>query len=174
MEVRFVAPERELLDEINCEALAIPFFMEEKPLRGAFGLIDWRLCGLISRMIIQKRIDGSFKECILVSGRPRIGVEKLFFFGLGHEDAFDESVLVTISEFVFQTLAAVGVRTSAVVLPGRATDRIAPERAIELFLQVADSHEEHDVVMVVEPESAQQRMAPVVERERRKARARTV
>ena len=100
------------------------------------------------------------------------GVEKLFLFGLGHQEAFDESVLETISEYMLRTLASVGVRTSAIVLPGRATDRVEPERAIERFLQVADAHEEHDVVIVVEPEDAQQRMAPVVERERRKARAR--
>jgi hypothetical protein len=174
VDVRFVAPQLELLDDINCEALAIPFFIEERPLQGAFGLVDWRMCGLISRMIVRKRIDGSFKECILIPGRPRISVEKLFLIGLGHEDAFDESVLETISEYMLQTLAAVGVRTSAMVLPGRATDRIEPERAIEVFLQVAAAHEEHDVVIVVEPEEAQQRMAPVVERERRKARARTV
>jgi hypothetical protein len=174
VDVRFVAPQLELLDDINCEALAIPFFSEERPLQGAFGLVDWRLCGLISRMIVHKRINGSFKECILIPGRPRVGVEKLFLFGLGPEDAFDESVLETISEYILKTLASVGVRTFAMVLPGRATDRIEPERAIEVFLQVADSHEEHDVVIVVEPEAAQKRMAPVVELERRKARARTI
>lgn len=174
MEVRFVAPELKLLDDISCEALAIPFFVEERPLKGAFGLLDWRLCGLLSRMMIRKRIDGSFKECILIPGRPHVAVEKLFLFGLGHEETFDEGVLETISEYILQTFTAVGVRNSAMVLPGRASDRIEPERAIEVFLQVADSHEEHDVVIVVEPEAAQQRMAPVVERERRKARARTL
>jgi len=174
VDVKFVAPELKLLDDINCEALAIPFFMEERPLKGVFGLIDWRLCGLISRSIVRKRIEGSFKECILIPGRPRIGVEKLFLFGLGHEEAFDESVLETISEYILQTFTAVGVRNSAMVLPGRATETIDPERAIEVFLQVAGSHEEHDVVIVVEPETAQQRMAVVVERERRKARARSM
>lgn len=174
MDVRFVAPQLKLLDDINCEALAVPFFVEERPLKGAFGLLDWRLCGLLSRMMVRKRINGSFKECVLIPGRPRVGMEKLFLFGLGHEEAFDESVLQTISDYILQTFTAVGVRTSAMVLPGRASDRIEPERAIELFLQVAESHEEHDVVIVVEPEAAQQRMAPVVERERRKARARTL
>lgn len=173
MDVRFVAPELKSLDEVNCEALAIPFFAEERPLQGAFGLVDWRLCGLISRMMVRKRIVGAFKESVLLPGYPRIGVEKLLLFGLGSADAFDEWVLVEISEHMLQTLTGMGVRTSAMVLPGRSTDRIEPERAIEIFLRIASSHSEHDVVTIVDAEPAQQQMALAVERERRKARALT-
>ena len=174
MDVKFVVPELKYLDEIVCEALAIPFFAEERPLKGALGLVDWRLCGLISHNMIRKHIQGSFKESILLSGRPRLSMEKVFLFGLGREADFNPKVLEEICGHILHTLTRAGVRTSAMVLPGRGTDRVEPGRAMDVFLRVAASHEEHDVVIVVEPDSAQQQMAPVVERERRKARARSM
>jgi hypothetical protein len=171
VDVKFAVPDLRVLDGINCEALAIAFFGDERPLHGAFGLIDWRLCGLISRRIVQKRIDGSFKESTLIPGRPRLSMEKLFLFGLGSENVFNDNVLEEVTEHMLRTLTLAQVRTSAIVLPGRGLDRVTPERAMEVFLRVASSHEEHDVATIIESDSAQQRMAPVVERERRKARA---
>jgi hypothetical protein len=171
VDVKFAVPELKVLDDINCEALAIAFFEDERPLHGAFGLVDWRLCGLISRRIVQKRINGSYKESTLIPGRPRLSMEKLFLFGLGSESDFSNIVLEEITQHMLRTLTLAQIRTSALVLPGRGSERVTPERAMEVFLQVASSHEEHDVAIIIESDSAQQRMAPVVESERRKARA---
>ena len=171
MEVRFVEPTLAQMEQVNCEALAIPFFKGERPLHGAFGLVDWRMCGLISRMMIKNHILGSLNETILMPGHPRIGIEKLFLFGLGESNDFQEEFLDRVSEHIFDTLTRANVRTSAMVLPGRSQNRITPSNSIERFLGVAANHQEHDIVTILEDRAAQKEMEPVVERERRKARA---
>lgn len=173
MEVRFVRPAIEALDEIECEALAMPFFEDERPLRGMLGMVDWRLCGFISRMIIRGRIDGSLGEAILLPGRPHLNVDKLFLFGLGPEPAWSERLAEEVTERMLITLAAAAARTSALTLPGRASGGIPPARAMEIFLQVSDHHPEHDEVIVVESARGQKDMRPVLERQRRRARAPT-
>ena len=53
MEIRFAAPNLRQLDTLRCEALAGAFFEDERPLRGALGYIDWRMCGMLSRLLVQ-------------------------------------------------------------------------------------------------------------------------
>src|SRR5688572_11813098 len=153
------------------EALSVPVFEDERPLRGAPGLVDWRLCGLISRLILRGRLRGTTGETVLVAARPRLTFEKLFLFGLGKRDAFDEAVFRAAVERMLGTLTRARVRASVLVLPGRATERIAAVRAMEIFLEIAQKHPEHDEVTLVEDAEAQKAMGPVVERERRRARA---
>jgi hypothetical protein len=171
VDVRFVLPVIDLLDDVECEALAVPFFQDERPLRGVLGMVDWRLCGFLSRMIIRGRIHGFLGEAVLVPGRPHLNVDKLFLFGLGPEKSLSEELAEQITEQMLSTLATAAARTSALTLPGRAAESISPARAMEIFLQVSDRHPEHDEVIVVESAPGQKAMAPVLERQRRRARA---
>jgi hypothetical protein len=171
VDVRFVLPAIDLLDEIECEALAMPFFEDERPLRGVLGMVDWRLCGFISRMMIRGRIGGCRGEAVLVPGRPHLNVDKLFLFGLGPQTALSERLVEEATERMLCTLAAAAARTSALTLPGRAAESIPPARAMEIFLQVYDRHPEHDEVIVVESAPGQKAMMAVLERQRRRARA---
>jgi hypothetical protein len=174
VELRFVLPELRQLDAIPCEALAIPFFADERPPRGALGLVDWRLCGMISKMLVRNRIRGDYGETVLVPGRPRLNVDKLFLFGLGSGDPLEESVVEEVTENMLRTLTLAGVRSSALVLPGRSVDRFDPARAMELFIRRSAAYREHDEIMLVETAEAQKAMRDVLERERRRVRALSV
>lgn len=171
MDFRFVAPDLRRLDALKMEALSVPVFEDERPLRGAPGLVDWRMCGLVSRLILRGRLRGTAGETVLVAARPRLTFEKLFLFGVGKRDAFDESVFRGTVERMLETLTRARVRASVLVLPGRPGDRIPAVRAMEIFLEIAQHHSEHDEVTLVEDAEAQKAMTPVVERARRRARA---
>lgn len=171
MDVHFVPPDLRRLDALKSEALCIPFFEDERPLRGALGLVDWRLCGLLSRLIMRSRISGARGETVLVPARPKLTVEKLLLFGGGPRAQFDEDVFTQGVAHMLTTLTRARVRASVVVLPGRALGLIAPVRAMEIFLRVAAGTEEHDEITLVEEAEAQRAMEPVLERERRRARA---
>ena len=72
---------------------------------------------------------------------------------------------------MLDTLTRARVRTSALVLPGRNTGALTPAHAMELLLATAGAHPEHDELVLLELHDAQRDMEPVVERERRRARA---
>ena len=90
MEFRFVAPELRRLDRLRCEAAALPYFAEERPFRGARGLLDWRLHGRLARLRSQGRLTGAAGEGLLLPARRRTSFDKLFLFGLGSREGFDE------------------------------------------------------------------------------------
>ena len=171
MEVRFVAPDLRRLDELKSEALALCFFEDQRPLRRAVGLVDWRLCGQISRMLLRGRATGRLGEALLIPARPRLPFDKLFLFGAGDRDALDEEVAVQVVEHMLTTLDRALVRTSVMALPGRSNDGLAPEHAMRILLERGARHPEQDQVVLIEPGEAQRAMMPVVERERRRERA---
>lgn len=171
MDVHFVSADLRRLDALRREAISIPFFEDERPLSGALGLVDWRLLGFVSRLILRGRISGRAGERVLVPARPRLSFEKLFLFGLGPRARFDEAVVRDGTSRMLETLTRAHVRASVLVLPGRSLGLVGAVRAMELFLEVAAAHPEHDDVTLVEESDAQRAMEPVVERERRRARA---
>lgn len=171
MEVRFVSPDIRRLDELKGEVLALPFFEDERPLRGALGLIDWRLCGRISRMLLNGRVSGALAERILIPAQPRLPFQKLMLFGSGCVDALDDAVFSAVIEDMLTTLDRARVRQSVIALPGRALDKIRPEVAMRIFLGRSALHPEQDQVTLIEPPEAQREMLVVFERERRRERS---
>jgi hypothetical protein len=172
MHVRFAAPEMAQLDALRCEALALSFFSDERPLRGPLGLIDWRLCGFVSQLLTSGRVGGALLETVLVPARPKLSVDKLFLFGLGASSELDDAQRAGAITHMLDTMARARVRTSAMVLPGRSTGAVRAVEAFETFVAVALAREDHDELIVLEPHAAQKQMEPVLERERRRARAR--
>jgi hypothetical protein len=173
MDISFVQPDLRRLDRLTSEALSIPFFEDERPLRGALGLVDWRMCGALSELILRGRIDGHAGEKLLVPARPRLPFEKLFLFGLGPMGEFDESTFDDSVDRMLETLTRARVRASVWVLPGRALGLMDPGAAVERFLEIITRHPEHDEVTLVEGSEDQKEIRPIVERSRRRARALT-
>jgi hypothetical protein len=171
MYIRFSVPELKQIDALRCEALALPLFSDERPLRGALGLVDWRMCGFISRLRSDERLLGTAQETVLIPARPKLSMDKLFLFGLGVESAFDTAQVRPAIEHMRDTRARARVRTTALCLPGRATGCVAPEKAMEAFIAATAKRTEHDELILLEPHEAQREMASVIERERRRARA---
>lgn len=171
MEVRFVPAELRRLDALRCEALALPFFEDERPLLGATGLVDWRLCGALSKLLLRGRVTGARGEVVLLPPRPKLPVDKLFLFGVGARGAFDAATLDATIAVALRTLSSTRVRTAAFVLPGRAAHLVEPAPAITAFLAVAARHQDIDEITLVESSEAQREMEPVLEQERRRARA---
>ncbi|MBI2606877.1 MAG: hypothetical protein HYW49_12450 [Deltaproteobacteria bacterium] len=71
--------------------LVIPVSGSERPLKGTTGLLDWRLCGLLSRLIIQGKISGADGEFTLIPVRYHHGSRNLLCVGTGKRTAADGS-----------------------------------------------------------------------------------
>lgn len=171
MDVRFVAPDLRRLDGVRSEALAVGLFEDERPVRGPLGLVDWRLCGSVSRMLQSGRLHGTRGERLLLPVRPRLAFDKVLIFGLGPRGEFGPGVYDEVVEDMLRTLTGIRVREPAVALPGRSGGQMLPEDAMERFLSIAVGYADQDEVTLVEEADAQRVMSPLVERARRRARA---
>ena len=172
MHVHFASPELGALDRLGVEALSLPMFSDERPLAGVLGLVDWRVCGLLSRLLGQGRITGEESEQVLLPGRPKFPIDKVFVFGLGAASELDLARVRSCIGRMFAAFAQARVRSAALVLPGRPQGYIDPASAIEALVGATSALDAHDEVVVLELPEAQREMEAVLERERRRARAR--
>jgi hypothetical protein len=141
------------------ETLVLPFFSDERPLRGAAGLCDWRLCGRLSRLLQTSRVAGKLGESTLyppnVSGAKRLPFQRLLLVGLGAADRFDEKAAHEASRLIADKMAKLGPTRYALVPPGRSTGRLSARRALEIYLESAKTGE----VVVIESVAGQKEAA---------------
>jgi len=79
------------VDTLNFDAIVLPIFQEKTQLLGVAGLLDWRLCGRLSRLLVEEKFEGRDKEVILLSYASKIGQKNLFLYGLGQTRKLDAS-----------------------------------------------------------------------------------
>lgn len=124
-------------DEADREALLVGVFEDERPLRGAAGLCDWRLGGRLSRLLRRDRLRGVAGESLLMPPGRRLRFRRLVLFGLGASGGYDEARCRADARRMRQVAADAGIVDYAVELPGRALERLPARRAVELWLDEA-------------------------------------
>lgn len=170
MEVRFVPLELPRIDTLRLEAVFLPFFEDERPLRGAAGLLDWRLCGSLSRLLLDGRVDGARGEITLVLGRARLPFDKVILVGEGPMGTFDALAAGEVAATIFEAAKGLRLKAFACALPGRSHVTVRASDAARWFVDAAAEAAVDELVVIDEPE-AQRAMLPVIDAERRRVRA---
>ncbi|HJZ83596.1 MAG TPA: M17 family peptidase N-terminal domain-containing protein [Polyangia bacterium] len=158
----FLPPELARWDGAEADALCVFVFEDQRPPRGAAGLADWRLCGRLSRWLVQGRLTGRRGERLLTPLQSRLPWARLLVLGAGAQAAFDEAAYRACVRDALRTLAGVGARRYVLALPGRAEGRIAPRRALEILREEGRPYDTE--ALVVEGAAAQKEMAEAVRR----------
>jgi hypothetical protein len=169
MNVSFLAAELGKWDQLDPtgtlpEALVLPFFSDERPLRGAAGLCDWRLCGRLSRLLQSGRVGGAPAESTLYPPGHRLPFKRLVLVGLGPADRFDESAAGEAGQRIAALVARMRLGRYALVLPGRSTGRLSARRALELYLTEAERAAPEADLVVVESPAGQKEAADLARR----------
>ena len=146
----FVSAAPPSLDDLQTEIIVLPFFSDERPLRGAAGLIDWRLCGALSRKLMAGYLDGSFGEKALVTAPPKLKSEGLLLVGLGASTAFDTDVAERACTLIAKALRAAKVSTAALALPGRSMGLLPALDSMQLWLAASPQDSELEEVSIIE------------------------
>ena len=162
MAVHFLHDELTRWDEAKGQALVLTFFSDERPLRGATGLTDWRLCGRLSRLIKHRKISGRRGETLMLPPGRRLPFERVVLFGLGSSKRFDEDTYRQHIRWIRDVLARAGIRAYAVQPPGRAAGFIGARRALEIWLEEADKDAVDDDVAIVDSHNWHKEMAEVL------------
>jgi len=141
------------------ETLVLPFFVDERPLRGAAGLCDWRLCGRLSRMLQSSRVAGKWGEVTLYPPGKRLPFQRLLLVGLGAADRFDEKAAHEVSRLIADKMRKLKQPRYALVPPGRSTGRLSARRALEIYLAELHDTDASADVLVVESVAGQKEAA---------------
>jgi hypothetical protein len=170
MDLRFITPQLRRLDLAATEVLVATLVEDERPPHGVAGLVDWRLAGRVSRLLLSGYATGQLGEVLLMPGKPKLPFDKVIFFGVGPRDAMSERTFRTVIEKILDTLEGLRARTAVVQLPGRHFDAIVPERAADILLESASTRTEHDIWTLIETSEAQRAITQHMVTERRRVR----
>ncbi|MGB8330532.1 MAG: M17 family peptidase N-terminal domain-containing protein [Polyangiales bacterium] len=146
----FVAATLHSLDELEAEVIVLPFFSDERPLRGAAGLIDWRLCGALSRKLMAGYLHGTFGEKALLTTPAKLKSDKLLLIGLGASSGFDTGVAQRACGLIAEALIQANVSNAALVLPGRSLRLLPALEAMQLWLGVDLSDAQLEELSIIE------------------------
>ncbi|HKC51177.1 MAG TPA: M17 family peptidase N-terminal domain-containing protein [Myxococcota bacterium] len=69
--------------EAPADTILVPVPEDERPLRGDAGLVDWRLCGLISDQLRSGYVSGALGEAALLPGARPLSPSRLLLVGTG-------------------------------------------------------------------------------------------
>lgn len=100
------------------DALCLFVAEDERPLRGAAGFADWRLCGALSRVLIEKFFTGAEGDSLLLPTSGRFPMGRIFVFGVGPSKKLDAAALGRALERASQTLQKAKVESVALEVPG--------------------------------------------------------
>ncbi|HEX3593660.1 MAG TPA: M17 family peptidase N-terminal domain-containing protein [Polyangiaceae bacterium] len=170
MELRFTTPNLRRLDLLASEVLVVTLTTDERPPHGTAGLVDWRLSGRISRLLLGGFATGRAGEVLLVPGKPKLPFDKVLLFGVGDSSSFDEGTYRALLDRILKTLEGLRVRTAVVELPGRHFGAIPAEQAADILLERTAGRREHDVWTLIEPADAQRAITQHMIQERRRVR----
>lgn len=81
------------LERVEADVAIAGVFADERPLRGAAGRADWRLCGLLTRLVLDDRLDASPGAATLVGTSGRLAAPALLVVGLGARTRFGAQAL---------------------------------------------------------------------------------
>ena len=75
-------------ERIEADLAVAGVFLDERPLRGAAGRADWRLCGMVSELVESGRLRGRMGEAALVPSMGRMGARRVLLLGVGRRASF--------------------------------------------------------------------------------------
>jgi hypothetical protein len=81
------------VDEVPGQMTLATFFEDVRPLKGSTSLIDWRLNGRLSELILKGRISGQFRESLMMPSQGRLSTKDIFLYGLGSSKNVSEKKL---------------------------------------------------------------------------------
>ena len=153
----------EPIDKMPSDTLVLSVFNDEKPLKGANGLIDWRLCGKISKMVMAGTISGRYKESTLIlSKNPRM--PRILVVGLGGSKDFNEKRLADIAQFIGKKLKNVGAKKVSLAIPGSSYFPQNYTKSTEVIIKAfADSYEKNGNIFEMIIYETDRRIAMVCE-----------
>ncbi len=111
-------------DLLSVEAVAAFYFEDERPLRGPAALLDWRLNGMLTNLLLRGELAGRAGEHVLVASNGKIAAEWVLFLGGGKLQGLGLEGYRGLLRHLFETVREAGFRQVAVCL--------APEGELEI------------------------------------------
>ncbi|MBL9037774.1 MAG: peptidase M17 [Archangium sp.] len=125
----------------GCESVCALVLEDERPLQGAVGFLDWRLCGALSRALKSGFFSGQPGEKLLLPSEQRISAGRVFAIGVGKRAGVTQLGLEHALSTAATMLTKAGATSAALALPRLALeDEVVAGVVKRAFLQSFGTH----------------------------------
>jgi len=176
MKIQFLRPDLHQIDRVVADTMVVCVFEEERPPRGVSGLVDWRMCGRLSALMVSGLVTGRFREAVLLPSYGRLPASRICVYGLGRLAEFSPTRAREASWFVADSLHRLRSTAFITAVPGSPFKNIAVRSRMDLFLEElirvfgADEASGETEVFVVEPPEVHRELTDAVSVAMRKLR----
>lgn len=109
-------------ERVEADLAVAGFFLDERPLRGAAGRADWRLCGVVTELVGSGRLRGKVGEATLVPSMGRLAADRVLLLGLGRRSSFRAGRARDTSHAAVERGLALGARRVVLAPPVAGAD----------------------------------------------------
>lgn len=119
---------------VCADVLVMGFFEDVRPPQGLVGQVDWLGGGVLSRLILGRRVSGRLAETALLA-MPTFSTPRVLCVGLGRVSSYSYLVLHQVAESLRPVLSALQVRDAAVELLGAHACSLDPAIIARTFVK---------------------------------------
>jgi hypothetical protein len=105
------------IERVRADVAVVPLFAGERPLRGAAGRVDWRLCGRLSHLLAAGRLVGAIGEAVLIPGGGGMSAPRVIGVGAGERDPIDAALFQRWVEDALARARGLSARRAVIALP---------------------------------------------------------
>lgn len=127
-------------DALPGEAVVALYFSDKKPLDGPAALMDWRLDGQLTRMLLDHEVYGRAGEHVLLQNNGKFNAEWILFVGGGQWDGLCEETHASLIRHMLSVARKAGFKdVSLAFMPHEETSLKVVQQQINDALLVEGS-----------------------------------
>jgi len=149
------------------DLLFVPIWSDLRPLRGAAGLLDWRMCGRLSSWLMGGELTGADGEQMLFPSGNRLVWRLVLAAGAGARADLSENGVRLLLRRMLKTLRGLKVGKIALALPDGDAGAAGPSVRRALDLALAEIEAQPGALAeltVIVPPAAQKELTDVLRR----------
>ena len=141
------------LDAQRDDLLVLGVLEDERPLVGLAGLVDWRLCGALSRWLVSGFATGTWGESVLYPSSERLAQRATLVLGLGTRPQLRTDRIHDAARRAAEVMAGLGSKRMTCDLLGLDRMPTPIESTLPGLLEVLQGFEQIErVTLAVKPE----------------------
>jgi hypothetical protein len=141
------------LDDIDNDLALVLAFQDLRPLKGQAGLLDWRLNGYLSQLILRERFVGKWGEALLMPSNGRVGAKELLILGLGASQQVGDQNLPHYVSMILEKLLRKKNQSFCLSLSDLVHGMFEWRNTVRLFVSMLSGKEADYQISLMEPEA---------------------
>ncbi|HKX12978.1 MAG TPA: M17 family peptidase N-terminal domain-containing protein [bacterium] len=139
------------LDEIENHLAMVLTYEDVRPLRGQAGMVDWRLNGRLSELILKERFNGQHGEALLMPLQGRLPAKELMVLGMGAHSQLQDQDTPRYVSMILDKLLLKNNRSFSLSFSDLVHGMFEWRNAVRLFMSMLSGREEDYQISIVEP-----------------------